>query len=106
MPHNLTAGSVIVNDERANVMEQTGNDETPTGSEDAPGFETDIKPHFREFDRNSMLKGFDLWNYADVTSHQNAILERLANGTMPCDGPWPKEQVDVFRRWIAEGSLP
>jgi hypothetical protein len=25
---------------------------------------------------------------------------------MPCDVPWPKEQVDLFRRWIEEGLKP
>jgi len=24
---------------------------------------------------------------------------------MPCDGAWPREQVDIFRRW-AEGGKP
>ena len=80
-----------------------------TGQPDSPAglsFEHDVRPMFREKDRDSMLKHFDLWSYSDVRAHQNAILERLRNGTMPCDGAWPPEHVAVFQRWIASGSAP
>jgi hypothetical protein len=23
---------------------------------------------------------------------------------MPCDGAWPADRVDVFRRWLAQGA--
>ena len=69
-------------------------------------FSTDIKPLFRDFDRNSMIKAFDLWNYPDVVAHQDAILHAVQSGGMPCDGAWPATQVDVLERWIAEGSKP
>jgi hypothetical protein len=71
-------------------------------------FERDVRPMFRDKDRNSMLrvKGFDLWSHSDVQAHQDTILEKLRNGTMPCDGPWPPEQVAAFQRWIAGGSAP
>jgi len=39
-----------------------------------------------------------------VNKHAAAILERLRNGSMPCDGAWPQERVDVFERWIASGK--
>ena len=51
--------------------------------------EGDVRPMFREKDRDSMLKAFDLWSHSDVQAHQDAILDRLRNGTMPCDGAWP-----------------
>lgn len=51
-----------------------------------------------------MLYAFDLWSHADVREHADLILERLEEGSMPCDGAWPEEQVGVFRAWIAEGS--
>ncbi|MEY9853133.1 acyl dehydratase [Leifsonia sp. EB41] len=69
-----------------------------------PGFEADIKPLFREFDRSSMQKAFDLWDRDDVVAHQDAILERLTSGAMPCDGAWPKPDVALFQRWIDAGS--
>jgi hypothetical protein len=69
------------------------------------GYETHIKPMFRERDRQSMQSHFDLWSHDDVSEHADAILERLRAGTMPCDGPWPKAQVDLFQRW-AEGGKP
>ena len=64
-----------------------------TGQPDSPAglsFERDVRPMFRERDRDSMLKAFDLWSHSDVRTHQDAILERLRNGTMPCDGAWPR----------------
>lgn len=76
------------------------------GSAVEVSFERDIRPMFREKDHESMLKHIDLWSYRDVQAHQDAILERLRNGTMPCDGAWPPEQVAVFQRWIASGSAP
>jgi hypothetical protein len=49
---------------------------------------------------------FDLWSADDVSEHADAILDRLKAGTMPCDGAWPKEQVDLFERWVASGKAP
>jgi hypothetical protein len=69
-----------------------------------PGFETHIKPLFRERDRESMLSHFDLWSHDDVSQHAEPILARLADGTMPCDGAWPEEQVDLFRDWAEAGK--
>ena len=67
-------------------------------------FETQIKPLFRERDRASMLSAFDLWSYDDVSQQADAILARLQDGTMPCDGAWAQGQVDVFQQWIEEGK--
>jgi hypothetical protein len=66
-----------------------------------PGdFETHIKPLFRERDRRAMQSRFDLWSYDDVSRHAQAILTRLQDGTMPCDGAWPPAQIDLFQRWV------
>jgi hypothetical protein len=70
-----------------------------------PGFERDIKPLFRESDRDAMDFAFDLWRYDDVKTNAANILERLEDGTMPCDREWPEEQVVLFRRWV-EGGMP
>jgi hypothetical protein len=69
-----------------------------------PGFETDIKPLFREHDRESMQRAFDLWSHDDVSQHADVILNRLQDGSMPCDGAWPQAQVDLFRRWAESGK--
>jgi hypothetical protein len=71
-----------------------------------PSFERDVRPLFREKDRNSMLKAFDLWSYTDVQAHQDAIIGRLRDGTMPCDGAWPPGRVAAFQHWIDAGSAP
>jgi hypothetical protein len=67
-------------------------------------FEQNVKPLFREQDRQSMKWAFDLWSHDDVAQNSDAILERLRNGTMPCDGAWPDEQVAVFADWIEAGT--
>jgi hypothetical protein len=69
-----------------------------------PSYATDIKPLFRERDRGSMLGHFDLWSYEDVVQNKDAILDSLAAGDMPCDGPWPTEQVELFQEWVTAGT--
>ena len=68
------------------------------------GFEQHIRPLFRERDRQSMKWAFDLWSHDDVSTHADAILERLQAGTMPCDGAWPSDQVGIFARWVTVGK--
>jgi hypothetical protein len=63
-------------------------------------FERNIKPLFRQKDRESMTWAFDLWSYTDVKSHAAAIVERLRGGSMPCDGAWSAEKINVFQHWI------
>ena len=71
-----------------------------------PTFETDVRPLFREGDRRSMEFAFDLWSYDDVSQNADAILGRLRNGSMPCDGAWPAEQIELFQGWIDAGKQP
>jgi len=66
-------------------------------------FESTIKPLFRQKDREAMRFAFDLWSYDDVSAHADAILQRVEDGSMPCDGTWSDEQQQTFRRWIDEG---
>ncbi|MFC1430178.1 CDGSH iron-sulfur domain-containing protein [Streptacidiphilus sp. N1-3] len=74
------------------------------GPDEPVGYNAHIKDLFRPKDRNSMRFAFDLWSYPDASQYADAILERLGNGTMPCDGAWPAEQVEVFRRWVEAGT--
>jgi hypothetical protein len=74
------------------------------GTDKPVSFETDIKPLFRPLDRESMQAAFDLWSHDDVSQHADAILARLRAGTMPCDGSWPRGQVDLFQRWAESGK--
>jgi hypothetical protein len=69
-------------------------------------FETDIKPLFREMDRQEMSWAYDLWSHAEVSRNADVILERLERGDMPCDGGWSPEQVALFRRWTEAGAPP
>jgi CDGSH-type Zn-finger protein/truncated hemoglobin YjbI len=75
------------------------------GTGDPVGFTEHIKGLFRQGDRQSMRFAFDLWEYGDVSANATAILERLRNGSMPCDGPWPAEKTDVFQRWV-DAAMP
>ena len=67
-------------------------------------FEQQIKPLFRERDRQAMTWAFDLWSHDDVAANGDAILDKLRDGTMPCDGAWSDEQIAVFQRWVEAGS--
>jgi hypothetical protein len=66
-------------------------------------FEQDIRPLFREEDVDAMSFAFDLSSYDDVQDNAEEIHARLAEGTMPCDAPWPAEQVERFRAWMDAG---
>jgi len=84
----------------------TAEDEPPVvlpAADEPVRYDKHIKPLFRSRDRQSMTFAFDLWAYADVKQHADAILERLRNGTMPCDGAWPADKIDVFTRWVSTG---
>jgi len=76
---------------------------TNQGADQPVSFEQHIKPLFRAKDRDSMAFAFDLWDVDDVRSNADAILGRLQRGTMPCDGGWPSDQLDLLGRWIATG---
>jgi hypothetical protein len=54
-------------------------------------------------DRRAMTYAFDLWDVASVRAHAGAILARIEDGTMPVDGPWTADGIDLLRRWIATG---
>lgn len=76
-------------------------------SGDVPvSFADDVKPLFRESDRSAMSWAFDLWSYEDVSANADDIAAQLETGSMPCDGAWPAEQVDVFKRWVGDGKQP
>jgi hypothetical protein len=77
--------------------------DTPTADE-LLSYDAHIKPLFRERDQRSMTFAFDLWSHDDVSRHAGAILERLQEGTMPCDAAWPRERVEIFERWLSAGK--
>jgi hypothetical protein len=74
-----------------------------SASGESISFEKDIKPLFRERDRESMKQAFDLWSRDDVARSSDAILGRLRDGSMPCDGAWPDDQIAAFERWVDAG---
>jgi hypothetical protein len=71
----------------------------------ALSFANDIRPLFRDTPDVTTMKdmGLDLSSYEDVKAKAETIYSRLEDGTMPCDGPWPKEQIATFKRWMDEG---
>ena len=74
--------------------------------DESVSFAEHIQPLFRPGDRESMSFAFDLWSYDDVRDNAEPILDRLQAGEMPCDGPWPEENLATFERWIATGKNP
>jgi hypothetical protein len=66
-------------------------------------YDEHIRPLFRGKDHQSMRFAFDLWSYEDVSANAAAIFEKVRTGVMPCDGAWPPERVELFRRWMDTG---
>jgi hypothetical protein len=71
-----------------------------------PSFERAIRPLFRDEDIDAMSFAFDLASFNEVAQYAEEIYERLADGTMPCDRPWPAAEVERFRLWIDGGKHP
>ncbi|MGH3810162.1 MAG: ferritin-like domain-containing protein [Pseudonocardiaceae bacterium] len=72
-------------------------------------FDADIRNLFRETpDRTSMLAiaQFDLHRYEDVRDRADTIAARLDDGSMPCDGSWPRDRIAKFHQWIEDGKRP
>jgi hypothetical protein len=69
-------------------------------------YEADIKPLFRARDEQAMKWALDLYSYEDVSQHADGILAKLRDGSMPCDGGWPSDRVELFDQWIRGGKLP
>lgn len=74
----------------------------------AVGFANDIRPLFRDSPDVDSMKdyGLDLSSYEQVKAQAAKIYETLESGSMPCDAPWPAEQVALFKRWMDEGLPP
>jgi hypothetical protein len=71
-------------------------------------FASDIRPLFRDSPDVDTMKrmGLDLSSYEDVKAQAQGIYSSLEDGSMPCDGPWPEEQVTKFKSWMDEGMQP
>ena len=74
----------------------------------ALSFASDIRTLFRDSPDVEAMKSFglDLSSYADVKAQAEGILERLEDGSMPCDEPWPQEQIAKFKQWMDDGMAP
>lgn len=74
----------------------------------ALSFAADIRSLFRDSPDVEAMKSFglDLSSYADVKANAEMIYDRLADGSMPCDDPWPQERVAQFKQWMEEGMAP
>jgi hypothetical protein len=66
-------------------------------------FQHDILPLFRPEDMDAMSFAFDLSSHSEVSENAEEIHARLADGTMPCDAPWPRQDIARFRDWIDAG---
>ena len=70
-------------------------------------YANDIRPLFRDEDIKAMIhaRNLDLSSFDQVSESADQILKRLEAGDMPCDGAWPAKNIELFRRWIADGKL-
>jgi hypothetical protein len=71
-------------------------------------FAPDIRPLFRDSPDVDSMQGYglDLSSYEEVKAKAPEIYARLEDGSMPCDEPWPKERLELFKQWMDEGSTP
>lgn len=79
----------------------------------APSFETDIAPLFREVDVEHMNDqvGFDLCDYGNMKSNAQTVYDRLTDPDSPMPpkdsgGPWPSDQIGLFKAWMDGGCQP
>jgi hypothetical protein len=109
MPHwdwNTAAGPPT---SRISALEPANEPDPPAvlpHADETVSYEKHIKTLFRHRDRQSMKFAFDLWSYDDVKHNSHEILERVRNGSMPCDGAWPREKVAALDRWVTTGMGP
>ncbi len=102
-PHN---GELSMERERQPHAEPTG--PPPEPPTELLTFEEHIKPLFREDPDRRVMRvfGMDLHSHQDVSARADAILARLSDGSMPCDGPWPPDRIALFEKWIEDGKRP
>jgi hypothetical protein len=74
----------------------------------ALSFAKDIRPLFRDSPDVDTMKdyGMDLSAYADVKAQAQNIYDRVLDGSMPCDEPWAKDRIALFKQWMEEGMAP
>ncbi len=74
----------------------------------AVSFASAIRPLFRDSPDIDSMQGYglDLSSYEEVKARAPEIYARLADGSMPCDEPWLKERVALFKRWMDEDFAP
>lgn len=70
-----------------------------------PTFSSEIRPLFRPEDIEAMQAFFDLSSYEDVRNNAEVILERIEDGSMPCDEMWDQAKLETLRAWIDGGML-
>jgi len=78
-------------------------------------FESHIRPMFRALDREHMSFKMNLWEYLGPPGPTRLEYEKIGNRlvstasdtVMPppeAGGPWPKEWIDLYQRWLADGA--
>lgn len=81
----------------------------PTDNNRAPRFELHIRPMMRLLDTTNMnrFRGMDLWDYDVVRDASAAILAKIGRDMPPLNagGLWPREWVEVFKRWTETDFL-
>jgi hypothetical protein len=72
-------------------------------------FASDIKPLFRDQDVACMTPRHIPLRDATwmcVPANAERVHRRLADKTMPKDGPWPPERIALFKAWMDQGCRP
>ncbi len=68
---------------------------------------TQVSELFRQDDivvMQGITGELDLSDCDSVKEWAERIYTEVSEGRMPCDEPWPSEKVELFKRWLDEGS--
>lgn len=98
---------ISLQDEKLNLAELPDKAQNAEGEHQMAklSFTQDIRPMFRKKDVDEMkdISELDLSDYDSVKEQAQGIYSRLADGSMPCDGPWTEEKLDQFKQWMDQG---
>ena len=60
-------------------------------------------PRMRALDASPLIRSKSTAGRLRSRANADTIYEQLASGSMPCYGPWPETNVQLFRDWMDGG---
>ena len=104
-PDSEPGGQIGVHHEREPNLDPLPTNRKPYRRSDRVGYESDIRPLFREFDVEILqrLDGIDLDDVESVRVRGEELRERLHKGSLPYDACWSDDLINLFDCWLDGG---